>query len=306
MNPNMKITNFTVFFCHDYDPSQSKQGEILSVLSYSIYKKSFGMKKAIEKVVKIKYSSGVFSKWLFLTLLLTACGGIVPPPPEPLPEVKSTIPADQEQGVALNRSISITFNKAMSPKTVTKSTFFLTFLTEGTTGNMVPGNVTLTGTTATFKPTGLLKGSTSYIATLTTGIEDLSGNAIDQPHLWQFTTAAVGSPGSIDDTPPVVVLTIPENGAANVPTNTGITATFSEGVDPATVTSLTFDVSKGTDALDLIVSGKDVVFIPDADLELGNSFTATITTGVKDLAGNPLSEAFSWSFSTGGEPPDDD
>ncbi|MFQ5598084.1 MAG: Ig-like domain-containing protein [Nitrospiria bacterium] len=247
---------------------------------------------------------GIF-KFLVFTLVLAACGGIVPPPPDTdiKPEVKSTSPADQEGGVAFNRAISVTFNKKMSPATVTKNSFFLE---EDVSGIPVPGVLNVTGVSATLKPDALLLGDTSYVATLTTGIEDLSGNAIDQVHRWRFTTASAGSPGSTDDTPPVIVSTNPKNGAANVPTNTHITATFSEAPDPATVNFETFNVSKGMNAQDIFVSGTEATFIPETNLELGKDFTVTLTTGIKDLAGNPLSEAFIWSFSTGSEPPDDD
>jgi predicted flap endonuclease-1-like 5' DNA nuclease len=38
------------------------------------------------------------------------------------------------------------------------------------------------------------------------------------------------------------------------------------------------------------------------DQEFGNVFTATITTGAKDLEGNSLSQNYLWSFSTGNNP----
>ena len=40
------------------------------------------------------------------------------------------------------------------------------------------------------------------------------------------------------------------------------------------------------------------IFTPDAPLAFVAGYTATLTTGVKDLAGNPLAADFAWSFTT--------
>ncbi|MFA5851440.1 MAG: ice-binding family protein, partial [Spirochaetales bacterium] len=47
------------------------------------------------------------------------------------------------------------------------------------------------GTTATFNPNSDLLGSTVYTATITTGVQDLAGNALASNHSWTFTTAAI-------------------------------------------------------------------------------------------------------------------
>ena len=38
--------------------------------------------------------------------------------------------------------------------------------------------------------------------------------------------------------------------------------------------------------------------MPQTDLEALTEYTAIITTGVTDLAGNPLEDNFTWSFTT--------
>ena len=81
-------------------------------------------------------------------------------------------------------------------------------------------------------------------------------------------------------------------------------ATFSKAMDPSTITTATFAVTgPGTTP----VAGKvsyDVptriaTFTPASALADSTTFTATITTGAKDLAGNALASNFVWSFTTG-------
>jgi hypothetical protein len=43
-------------------------------------------------------------------------------------------------------------------------------------------------------------------------------------------------------------------------------------------------------------------FTPDADLDYNHTYTATVSTAIKDVAGNPLAEVYSWSFTTQSAP----
>jgi hypothetical protein len=103
-----------------------------------------------------------------------------------------------------------------------------------------------------------------------------------------------------DTTPPTVVGTAPAPGASGVAPSSNLTATFSERVQPATISfvlrdpggnvvpaTLTYNDTNHTASLD-----------PTSDLAGGVTYSATIT-GVKDLAGNTLAAPFSWSFTTG-------
>ena len=42
-----------------------------------------------------------------------------------------------------------------------------------------------------------------------------------------------------------------------------------------------------------------LIFKPDADLAPGTQYTATVSTAAKDLAGNPLANPVTWSYTTG-------
>ena len=103
---------------------------------------------------------------------------------------------------------------------------------------------------------------------------------------------------------PTVISTTPVDAALDVATSGNITATFSEAMEPTTITPVTFTVMEGTTAVPGVVTyaGNVATFNPTNDLNSGMVVTATITTGVKDMAGNPLTSPKTWSFTTGSTP----
>ncbi|MBT9141596.1 MAG: hypothetical protein DDT30_02196 [Dehalococcoidia bacterium] len=112
----------------------------------------------------------------------------------------------------------------------------------------------------------------------------------------------------VDITPPGVTLTSPRAGARRVPVDAKISVTFSEGMDPATINTATFtlisDATRIAGRVSYDPATRTATFIPHENLAYGTIFTATITTGARDLAGNELAEEFSWSFTTRPEPID--
>jgi hypothetical protein len=107
-------------------------------------------------------------------------------------------------------------------------------------------------------------------------------------------------PPAGDVTPPVVNTTSPTNGATGVSVNTTVTATFSEAIAPATVTTASFTLSSGvTGTVSVNPAGTIATFTPSAPLANSTTYTATLTTVIEDLAGNNLAANFVWSFTTG-------
>ena len=207
------------------------------------------------------------------------------------PTVSLTVPANAATGVAISQKIAATFSEAMDPLTTTTVTFTLK---QGTTP--VVGTVTYAGVTATFNPLSTLAPSTTYTATITTGTRDLAGNALASSFVWSFTTGVTP-----DTTAPTVSVTVPVNAASGVPINQNISAAFSEAMDPLTTTTVTFTLKQGATPVvgTVTYAGVTTTFNPLNALAPLTAYTATITTGVKDLAGNPLVTGFSWSFTTG-------
>jgi hypothetical protein len=129
---------------------------------------------------------------------------------------------------------------------------------------------------------GLIPATTYYFRAKATGSVTVYGDELS------FTTEE-------DITPPEVVSTWPMDGAGDVAIDTVVTATFSEPIDEGTIV-FTLDGVSGS----VSYSDTTATFTPDADLDYSTPYSASIQAS--DLAGNPMAEAHTWSFTTQGPP----
>jgi hypothetical protein len=211
------------------------------------------------------------------------------------PLVSSTNPVDTATSVSTNQKIVATFDKGMDSTTLNGTTF--TLMGPGVTP--VLGNVTYStiGNTATFTPSSTLATSTTYTATITTGVADLSGNTLASSFVWTFMTGL-----ATDASAPTVTLMNPANGAISVGIDASVNATFDKAMDSSTLNPATFTVT-GPGATVVVgkvsydVTNKIATFTPTSPLAAGVTFTATIA-GALDLAGNALATT-TWTFTTG-------
>jgi hypothetical protein len=212
------------------------------------------------------------------------------------PSVNTVSPANGSTGVGINAIASVSFSEEMDPLTINTATFTL----RDGANPPVPATVTYNSSSrsVTLRPTSLLAFNTTYQATVTTGVRDAAGgNALADPYTFSFTTGP-----NPDTTPPSVVSVTPADGSICASTTDTVTATFSESLDPSTVNGGTFMViGAGNQAIPGTVSyigNQTAAFAPDAPLNGAASFMATLTTGIKDLAGNALASPFAWNFTT--------
>jgi hypothetical protein len=137
------------------------------------------------------------------------------------------------------------------------------------------------------------------------GVTGSAGNAGNAGTTGTASTGGTGSDGGmvVGPTTPKIISTLPNNGAANVPLNGSISATFSEAMDPATFTATTFTLASGVSLVPVAgmvrYANSTVVFSPNAHLENKGSFTATVTTGAKSVSGVALAAKYVWTFTTG-------
>ncbi|MDR6846603.1 Ig-like domain-containing protein [Flavobacterium granuli] len=99
---------------------------------------------------------------------------------------------------------------------------------------------------------------------------------------------------------PIVASTTPLSNALDVPLGQVITATFNEEMDPSSITSTSFTVVGVAPLTGTITyADKTATFAPTVPLLENTTYTAKITTKVKDLMGNFLQVEYVWVFSTG-------
>lgn len=129
--------------------------------------------------------------------------------------------------------------------------------------------------------------ATLFLAVFIGGCKD-SGTGADEP----------------DTQAPSIMSTGPTNDAVDVTHSTIVTTTFSEEMDASTINATTFTLKQGTASISGAVtySNSIAIFTPSNLLEENLEYTATITTAVKDLAGNSLAANLVWSFTTASNP----
>ena len=197
--------------------------------------------------------------------------------------------------VPLAQVITATFSEPMNPNSITRGTFTLK------DGRLtVPGTVTYNNNTATFTPTNPLKTNTTFTATINTRAKDSGGNKLAADHVWTFTTASAAPIVN-----PTVDAIVPFDTATDIPVNQTLSATFNREMNPSTISPTTFTlIGPGGSPVTGTVTFDEVTriatFVPAAPLVTIAVYTATLASAVADLDGNPLSNDFSWSFTTSG------
>ncbi len=112
------------------------------------------------------------------------------------------------------------------------------------------------------------------------------------------------SPSPDDTTSPTISSVSPNDGATDVSVMTSITVRFSESIDASTVSRGTLGLSAGTVTVSgtFEVTSSSVVFTPSSALNYGTEYTISITSEIKDEAGNGLSGSSTSTFTTEDEP----
>ncbi len=209
--------------------------------------------------------------------------------------VTSTAPSNGGSNVGTNTKIVAVFNRAMASETISQSSFTL----QGATGPQVTGEVAYNEATqtATFSPDSL-SDNIIYTATITTAVEDNSGTALSSNFEWTFTTSAL-----TDTSVPTVYSISPADTAEDVNLNTKVRVIFNEAIDPDTMTSENFRLTKEVGGN--VVQGTlkyiiptTIEFTPSTNLDVNTDYLLTLNSNLADLAGNNLVQKIT-GFMTG-------
>ena len=121
--------------------------------------------------------------------------------------------------------------------------------------------------------------------------------------------------GNADTVAPTVGSVAPAADATGVTATANVEATFSEAMDPLTLTDSTFTLTKQGSTQPVVAQAgydaatKKATLDPQVDLDPGSTYSAALkggTSGVKDVSGNPLAQDKTWSFTTAAATPPQD
>src|SRR3954447_19010382 len=207
------------------------------------------------------------------------------------PVLSTRTPGVGATGVAIGTTTARTPVTATFSEAVTGVSGTTVTLKQGTTA--VAAAVTYNATThvATLTPSAPLVADKTYTVGLTAGIKDVAGNPITAT-TWTFITGPR----------PTVTARTPAVNALNVGRTANVTATFSEAITGSSAGTVTLkNTTTGvvqTAVVSYNTTTRVVTLNPSATLAANTKFTVTLTAGLKDAAGNPIT-ATTWTFTTG-------
>lgn len=231
------------------------------------------------------------------------------------PTVLAVDPPDASIDQPVHSTVQLLFSEPVDPATV-PAAFALTGAA------LEDGAVVLSAgnTKATFIPADtapdpdvphVLALSTDYTVDLAATVTDAAANPMASAFSSTFRTEDTDNSG-----PPVILSVSPLTGAGGVSVKLPVVATFSEPVDPATVTTTTFQLLGGTTAapagsISMALGNTVAILQPDVNLETSTRYDVLVTDGVSDLSGNMLDGdadgaaggSFGSFFTTGLAPP---
>lgn len=220
------------------------------------------------------------------------------------PEVVSVYPANGSTGNSVNTKYVIVFNIPINTTTLSGNISVTSssqgVLSEGTHYNIGTGPSPVTIVTIAFiGAMNPIPDNDIITITIGAGIRDIAQNVnLNNPGIRSF---QVGS--AADTTPPAAILgsRTPAPGANNISrTAPVISIQFSETIDVSTLNNSTFYLETGGQKIPATIGyvGVTASLTPSETLAKNTTYTVHVTTGIKDLAGNPLSAATSWNFTT--------
>jgi len=204
-------------------------------------------------------------------------------------------PASGTTGVPLNTAVTAEFNEPLNRSTVTSATFQLY---DTVTGQFIGATVSLdaTGRVATLTPSQLLAVNRTHYAYLNSPITDVAGNHLGgQVH--SFTTGF-----STDTTGPTLRLANPQNGDGGVARNVRVVLQFDRPLNAATL-GIGVRIQTGGATIPgtfVLEDGqRRLRFTPASQLAASTGYVVTLTSALRDVAGNALTNPGTISFTTG-------
>lgn len=223
------------------------------------------------------------------------------------PTYLSWDPSLNETNVSPTTQIIVVFSEEMKEETVLNENAIQLY--KSPEGTLVPGRTQYSEGTATFipgeqTPVPLMENTIYRLVVKKDVVEDLAGNHPEANLNSQFTT------GTMPDTvPPTVESVDPADEAIQIPTNIGeIKIIFSEPMDQESLQQPNVFVLQST-ATSQIVGFTNIIYYDstvrlsiDGYLEPDVTDRFAVRKSVSDAAGNPMTDNFNSTFTTGSGP----
>lgn len=205
-------------------------------------------------------------------------------------EVTQVLPAPDTQAVEVDASITVMFNRPVVPLGLSAD------------AGELPNPLTLDPPVAgkgewlntsifVFQPEKAFAGSTTYTATIKSGLTSTEGSLLDEDFSWSFSTL-----------PPQVASVAPYFGELDVPLDAPVVVTFNQKMDRPSAEaafSLTTGGGRVAGSFEWSDDGAMMTFTPGGLLSLGATYIASVSASAKAVDGQtPLDAEFSTSFNT--------
>ena len=205
-------------------------------------------------------------------------------------EVGTVIPGPDATGVAADATITVAFNRPVVPLVATDQLaglpdpLVIEPAVEGR-GEWVNTSIYV------FTPGKPLAGATTYTVRVPAGLTDVTGAALEEDYVWQFSTLA-----------PEVLSVSPQQGASDVLLDMPVTVTFSQPMDRAS-TEAAFRLTTGgrpvTGRFAWSDDGRTLTFTPDERLQQEASYAIELAPSARAASGEAgLREGLTYSFRT--------
>jgi cytoskeletal protein CcmA (bactofilin family) len=162
------------------------------------------------------------------------------------------------------------------------------------------------GSSATLGVSSVFKGNILALASITaTNGASVEGRLLARTAAvtldYNVVNVAFATVPPVDAIAPVVTSATPWNGATGVAVGSTVTVRFSEPMSASSINAASFTLMQGQTLMSGAVGYAvgAAIFTPGLNLSPQTLYTATITTGAVDLAGNHLATNMVWSFTTG-------
>lgn len=207
------------------------------------------------------------------------------------PTVLFTSPYDGATDQPLSTSVVIGFSEPMDTLSVESS------ITISSGATITAFNWNMADDTVTLMLSGLTYSS-MYVVNINATATDVSGIPMTAAYFFNFITTASAGP---DVNPPEVIYSYPEDSAVDIPIAVVLKVVFSEPMNTI-MTEAAIQVDGAAPLSFNWLSNNTLVEVTVAPFPYSTSHTLSVSTTATDAAGNPLSAAYSATFTTEPQP----